>query len=58
MGYIACQLMTQGDVQIPPKRAPFYPLRTGLGKHGAILLCWPGCGGPQPLCDVVDVAVR
>jgi hypothetical protein len=28
-----------GIVQIPSKRAPFYPLNPGLGKHGAMLLC-------------------
>jgi hypothetical protein len=27
-----------GTLSIPPKRAPFYPLSPGLGKHGAILL--------------------
>ncbi len=34
-------------MQIPSGRAPFYPLTTGLGKHGAMLLWWPG-RGPLP----------
>jgi len=43
--------------QIPPKRAPFYPLAPGLGKRAAMLFLKTGGGGAD-ICIAARAAVR